>query len=412
MARINDHYQKLTAGYLFPEISRRVAVFTEANPEADVIKLGIGDVTRPLPPAVIDAFHAGVDEMAAANTFRGYGPEQGHLFLRELIAANDYASRGVPVDPDEIFVSDGAKCDCGNIQEIFSTECRVAVADPVYPVYIDTNVMAGRSGPADEEGRYEGICYMPCTEENGFQPDIPSEPVDLIYLCSPNNPTGTVATAEQLTRWVEYARDCGAIILFDAAYEAYVSDPDLPRTIYEIEGARDVAIEFRSFSKTAGFTGTRCAFIVIPKELRGKSASGEDVSIHQLWSRRHSTKFNGASYPVQCAAAAIYTDEGKAQAKELVDFYMENARIIREGLSASGYTVHGGIHSPYSWLRVPGGRSSWEFFDLLLETAHIVGTPGSGFGPSGEGYFRLSAFGERDRIEKAIERIKDRLPAD
>ena len=412
MAKINDHYQKLTAGYLFPEIARRVAAFTETNPEADVIKLGIGDVTRPLPPAVVDAFHAGVDEMASADTFRGYGPEQGHLFLRELIAANDYASRGVSVDPDEIFVSDGAKCDCGNIQEIFSTECKVAVADPVYPLYIDTNVMAGRSGPADDEGRYEGIHYMPCTEENGFQPDIPSEPVDLIYLCSPNNPTGTVATAEQLTRWVEYARGCGAIILFDAAYEAYVSDPGLPRSIYEIDGAREVAIEFRSFSKTAGFTGTRCAFIVVPRELRGKNTAGEEVSIHQLWSRRHSTKFNGASYPVQCAAAGIYTDEGKAQVKELIDFYMGNARIIREGLSASGYAVYGGIHSPYSWLRIPGARSSWEFFDLLLETTHIVGTPGSGFGPSGEGYFRLSAFGERERIEEAIERIRDKLPAD
>ena len=412
MAKINDHYQKLTAGYLFPEIARRVAAFTETNPEADVIKLGIGDVTRPLPPAVVDAFHAGVDEMASADTFRGYGPEQGHLFLRELIATNDYASRGVSLDPDEIFVSDGAKCDCGNIQEIFSTECKVAVADPVYPVYIDTNVMAGRSGPADEDGRYEGIHYMPCTEENGFQPDIPSEAVDLIYLCSPNNPTGTVATAEQLTRWVEYARGCGAIILFDAAYEAYVSDPSLPRSIYEIDGAREVAIEFRSFSKTAGFTGTRCAFIVVPRELQGKNAGGEDVSIHQLWSRRHSTKFNGASYPVQCAAAGVYTDAGKAQVKELIDFYMKNARIIREGLSASGYTVYGGIHSPYSWLRVPGDRSSWGFFDLLLETTHIVGTPGSGFGPSGEGYFRLSAFGERERIEEAIERIRDKLPAD
>lgn len=411
MARINDHYQKLAAGYLFPEIGRRVQAFTQAHPDSDIIRLGIGDVTRPLPPAVIDAFHAGVDEMASVETFKGYGPEQGHLFLRELIAENEFAPRGVTIDPEEIFVSDGAKCDCGNIQEIFSSDCRVAVADPVYPVYIDTNVMAGRSGPVDERGCYEGILYMPCTEENGFQPDIPSEPVDLVYLCSPNNPTGTVATHQQLEAWVNYAAETGAILLFDAAYESYIGDPELPRSIYEIEGARDVAIEFRSFSKTAGFTGTRCAFIVIPKDLTGKNSAGDEVSIHQLWNRRHSTKFNGASYPVQCAAAGIYTTEGKAQVKERIDYYMENARIIREGLVDSGYTVFGGIHSPYIWLRVPGGRSSWEFFDHLLETTHIVGTPGSGFGPSGEGYFRLSAFGERDRIEAAISRISEGLAA-
>ncbi len=412
MARINDHYQKLSAGYLFPEIGRRVQAYTQSHPEADVIRLGIGDVTRPLPPAVIDAFHAGVDELASVDTFKGYGPEQGHLFLRELIAENDYASRGIRIDPAEIFVSDGAKCDCGNIQEIFSPECKVAVADPVYPVYIDTNVMAGRSGAADDKGCYEGIVYMPCTEENGFQPDIPSEPVDLVYLCSPNNPTGTVATHGQLKAWVDYARDSGAVLLFDAAYEAYIADPELPRSIYEVEGAREVAIEFRSFSKTAGFTGTRCAFIVVPEELKGKNSSGEDVSIHQLWSRRHSTKFNGTSYPVQCAAAAVYTPEGKAQVQGLIEFYMENARIIREGLLESGYTVFGGVHSPYSWLRVPGGMKSWEFFDHLLEKTQVVGTPGSGFGPAGEGYFRLSAFGERDRIEEAIGRISGNLPAE
>lgn len=412
MAKINDHYQKLSAGYLFPEIGRRVQAFSQDHPDADLIKLGIGDVTRPLPAAVIDAFHAGVDELASAKTFRGYGPEQGHLFLRELIARNDFAPRGVSIDPDEIFVSDGAKCDCGNIQEIFSTDCTIAVADPVYPVYIDTNVMAGRTGPANELGCYERVRYMPCVEENGFQPEIPGEAVDLVYLCSPNNPTGTVATREQLSDWVTYARDSGAIILFDAAYESYISDPDLPRSIYEIDGAREVAIEFRSFSKTAGFTGTRCAFIVIPHELKGKNSSGEDVSIHQLWSRRHSTKFNGVSYPVQCAAAGSYTPEGKAQVAELISFYMENARIIREGLAAAGYCVYGGIHSPYSWLRVPKGKTSWEFFDTLLGTTHVVGTPGSGFGPSGEGYFRLSAFGERDRIEEAISRIQAKLQAE
>ena len=411
MARINDHYQKLTAGYLFPEIARRVQAFSQENTEADLIKLGIGDVTRPLPPAVIEAFQDGVAEMASVETFRGYGPEQGHLFLRELIAANDYASRDVTVEPDEIFVSDGAKCDCGNIQEIFSVDCRVAVADPVYPVYIDTNVMAGRTGPSDDRGCYENILYMPCTEENGFQPEIPDVATDLVYLCSPNNPTGTAATREQLAAWIAYAKDCGATILYDAAYEAYISDPDLPRSIYEVEGARDVAIEFRSFSKTAGFTGTRCAFIVVPRELTGKNSAGEDVSIHELWSRRHSTKFNGVSYPVQRAAAGVYTEEGKAQVRSLIEFYMENARIIREGLQAAGYSVHGGIHSPYSWLRVPGDATSWEFFDLLLDSTHVVGTPGSGFGPSGEGYFRLSAFGERERIQEAITRIQARLPA-
>ena len=411
MARINDHYQKLSAGYLFPEIARRVQAFSQENPEADLIKLGIGDVTRPLPSAVIQAFQDGVAEMASVETFRGYGPEQGHLFLRELIAANDYASRNVAIEPDEIFVSDGAKCDCGNIQEIFSVDCRVAVADPVYPVYIDTNVMAGRTGPPDDRGCYENILYMPCTEENGFQPEIPDVAVDLVYLCSPNNPTGTAATREELSAWVAYARGCGAVILYDAAYEAYISDPDLPRSIYEIEGARDVAIEFRSFSKTAGFTGTRCAFIVVPRELTGENSAGEDVSIHQLWSRRHTTKFNGVSYPVQRAAAGVYTEDGKAQVRALIEFYMENARIIREGLQAAGYSVHGGIHSPYSWLRVPGNAASWEFFDLLLDSTHVVGTPGSGFGPAGEGYFRLSAFGERERIEEAIARIQAKLPA-
>ena len=411
MARINDHYLKLQAGYLFPEIARRVQSFSAANPDAKMIRLGIGDVTRPLPPVVVEALHAGIDEMASVETFKGYGPEQGYAFLRELIAENDFGSRGVDVAADEIFVSDGAKCDSGNIQEIFAADAKVAVADPVYPVYVDTNVMAGRSGPADEAGRFSGMLYMPCLEENGFQPEIPDEAVDLVYLCSPNNPTGTVMTKDHMTAWVEYARRVGAVILFDAAYEAFISDPELPRSIYEIDGARECAIEFRSFSKTAGFTGTRCAFIVVPKELRGKDASGGDVSVHQLWSRRHSTKFNGASYPIQRGAAAVYSREGKEQVRELVGFYMENARIIQEGLAASGYTVFGGVHSPYSWLKTPGGLSSWDFFDKLLGEAHIVGTPGSGFGPSGEGYFRLSAFGERDQVEEAMARISEKVPA-
>ncbi len=409
MARINDHYLKLAAGYLFPEIGRRVRAFVEAHPDADVIRLGIGDVTRPLAPAIIEAFHAGVDELADVASFKGYGPDQGYEFLRELIATHDYRERGVEVAADEIFVSDGSKCDSGNIQEIFAADCRIAVADPVYPVYVDTNVMAGRTGVADEHGRYEGITYMPCVAENGFQPQIPSEPVDLVYLCSPNNPTGSVATKDDLAKWIAWARETGAIILFDAAYEAFISDPELPRSIYEVDGARECAIEFRSFSKTAGFTGTRCAFVVVPRELTGKDAAGGDVPIHQLWARRQATKFNGASFAIQRAAAAAYSPEGRQQVDELVSFYMENARIIREGLADAGYTVYGGVHSPYSWLETPEGMNSWEFFDRLLSTVHIVGTPGTGFGPSGEGYFRLSAFGERDRVEEAVARIRQQL---
>ena len=409
MVRINTNYQNLAAGYLFPEIGRRVSNFAEAHPDADLIRLGIGDVTRPLPPAVVEGLHNGVDEMAKPDSFRGYGPEQGYAFLRELIAAHDFGARGVDVSPDEIFVSDGAKCDSGNIQEIFAPDARVAVADPVYPVYVDTNVMAGRGGRAADDGRYAGIHYMPCLESNGFLPHLPTEPVDLIYLCYPNNPTGTVASREVLAQWVQYARDNDAILLFDAAYEAFITDDAIPHSIFEIDGAREVAIEFRSLSKTAGFTGTRCAFTVVPKELQGKDASGADVSIRDLWSRRQSTKFNGVSYPVQAGAAAVYSEAGRAQVRELVSYYMENARIIREGLSAAGVSVSGGTNAPYIWLRCPDGLSSWDFFDRLLADANVVGTPGSGFGPAGEGYFRLSAFGDRDRVQEAVERVRARL---
>ena len=405
MARINENYLKLKAGYLFPEIGRRVAAFQKQNPEAKVIKLGIGDVTRPLVPAVVDAMRSAVDEMGSDAGFRGYGPEQGYEFLIDLIREHDYAPRGVEIGRDEIFVSDGSKCDSGNFQEIFATGNVVALTDPVYPVYLDSNVMAGRTGAAGDDGRYAGIVYMPTTAENDFTPELPEQHVDLIYLCSPNNPTGATATRAQLARWVEHAKKTGAVILFDAAYEAFISDPSLPRSIYEIEGAREVAVEFRSFSKTAGFTGTRCAFTVVPKEVCAQTESGERIPLNGLWNRRHTTKFNGVSYPVQRAAAATYTPEGRRQTGEIVRFYMENARLIREGLTRAGYTVYGGVNAPYIWLRTPQGTSSWEFFDRLLASANIVGTPGSGFGPSGEGYFRLSAFNSRGNVEEAIERI-------
>jgi len=409
MARINSHYLKLSAGYLFPEIARRVAAFQKEHAGASIIRLGIGDVTRPLPPAVIEALHDGVADMSRRETFKGYGPEQGYEFLRELIAANDYRPRGAPVSPDEVFVSDGSKCDCGNVQEIFDTLARVAIQDPTYPVYVDTNVMAGRTGPRDPEGRYQGLLYMPCTEATGFLPRVPSEPVDIVYLCFPNNPTGAVLGREELRAWVEYARKHEAVILFDAAYEAFIKDPEIPHTIYEIEGAREVAMELRSFSKTAGFTGTRCAFMVIPKELQGRDESGNLVSLHHLWARRHSTKFNGVSYPVQRGAAAIYSAAGKEQVRELISYYMENARIIREGLEKARFKVFGGVNAPYIWLQTPGGSSSWEFFDTLLKEANVVGTPGSGFGPSGEGYFRLSAFGDRENVVEAVERIQTKV---
>jgi LL-diaminopimelate aminotransferase len=406
MARINDHYLKLAAGYLFPEIARRVSEFQAANPGARLIRLGIGDVVLPLPQAVRSAMHRAVDELGSAATFRGYGPEQGYAFLREAIAANDFEARGARISPDEIFVSDGSKCDSGNIQEIFATSARIAIPDPVYPVYVDTNVMAGRTGPADANGRYAGITYLPCDEANGFAPEPPPEPADVVYLCSPNNPTGTVLGRAPLERWVAWARAHDAVLIFDAAYDAYIAEPELPRSIYEIEGARTCAIEMRSFSKRAGFTGLRCAYTVVPKECTGTTAAGERVPLRDLWARRMSTKFNGVPYVVQRAAEAVLKPEGRKQADEQVAFYRENARRLREGLAAAGFTVFGGVHAPYLWLRTAGGLSSWDFFDRLLGEAHVVGTPGAGFGPAGEGYFRLSAFNSRENIEEALARIR------
>lgn len=406
MARINDNYLKLKAGYLFPEIGSRVAKFAAENPSANIIRLGIGDVTEPLVPAVIEAFHQGVDEMSRRETFKGYGPEQGYDFLRTAIAQNDFQARGADITADEIFVSDGSKCDTGNILDIFGHDNVIAVTDPVYPVYVDTNVMAGNTGLADESGRFDGLVYIPMTAANNFTPALPDRKVDLIYLCFPNNPTGTVISKEALTKWVEYARTNESIILFDAAYEAYISDPSLPHSIYEIPGAKEVAIEFRSFSKTAGFTGTRCGITVVPKTLKGKSATGQSVALHALWTRRHTTKFNGVSYPVQKAAAAIYSPEGKQQIRDVIAFYMTNARLIREGLQRVGIEVHGGVNAPYVWLKTPKNLSSWEFFDLLLSKGHLVGTPGSGFGAAGEGYFRLSAFNSREKVEEAVARFQ------
>ncbi|MBW3540380.1 MAG: LL-diaminopimelate aminotransferase [Planctomycetes bacterium] len=409
MARVNEHFLKLKAGYLFPEIGRRVAKFCGEHPEAHVIRLGIGDVTEPLPPAVVEAMHRAVDELASRDTFRGYGPEQGYEFLRSAIVEHAYQSRGVEVSPDEVFVSDGSKCDTGNILEIFGRENIVAITDPVYPVYVDTNVMAGRTGELDKSGRYEGLVYIPLTAENDFTPALPETRVDLIYLCYPNNPTGTVASRATLERWVDYARENGSIILFDAAYEPYITDPAIPHSIFEVEGARDVALEFRSFSKDAGFTGVRCAYTVIPKELSASLPDGGKQPLHPLWNRRHATKFNGTSYIVQRGAEAAFSPEGRRQVRALVDFYLANAKRLREGLEATGITVYGGVNAPYIWLKTPGGLSSWQFFDRLLERAHLVGTPGSGFGPSGEGYFRLSAFNSREIVEEAVERFQRAL---
>ncbi len=406
MTTINDHYLKLKAGYLFPEIAKRVNAFCESRPEADVIKLGIGDVTEPLPGAITAAMHDAIDEMSQRETFHGYGPEQGYAFLREKIAKFDYQDRGVSISADEVFVSDGSKCDSGNILDIFGDNNRIAVLDPVYPVYVDTNVMAGHTGSADEQGRYEGLVYLPVTAENDFVPEFPDEAVDLIYLCYPNNPTGVVASKEVLKRWVDYARSNNAIILFDAAYEAFITDPEIPHSIFEIEGADEVAIEFRSFSKNVGFTGTRCAFTVIPKKLKAQSSTGEAVSVHQLWNRRQSTKFNGVSYIIQKGAEAAYSTEGREQTRQLIDFYLENAGRLREGLEKVGIRVHGGVNAPYVWLKTPGDFDSWGFFDELLQKAHLVGTPGSGFGASGEGYFRLSAFNSRENIEAAVDRFQ------
>jgi LL-diaminopimelate aminotransferase len=411
MATINTNYQKLQAGYLFPEIGKRVRNFAAANPSARIIRLGIGDVVLPLPAPIIDAMKAGVDEMARKETFRGYDDRgRGYDFLLEPIAAH-FRNQGADVAPDEIFVSDGSKCDTANIQEIFAVDNVIAVTDPVYPVYVDTNVMAGRTGPADKNGRYGKLVYLPTTAENGFEPALPSGHVDLIYLCSPNNPTGAVMSRASLQRWVEYATREGAIILFDAAYEAFIREPGLLHSIFEIPGARNVAIEFRSFSKTAGFTGTRCAFTVIPKELCARDGAGAPVPLHGLWNRRHTTKFNGVSYPVQKAAAAVFSPEGSKAVQSNIDYYMENARIIREGLAKAGYRVFGGVNGPYIWLRVPEGLTSWQFFDRLLNEAHVVGTPGSGFGSCGEGYFRLSAFGFRENVEEAVERIRSKVKA-
>lgn len=409
MALVNDNYLKLKAGYLFPEIGRRVAKFAAENPTAKIIRMGIGDVTEPLPTACIDAMHKAVDEMGHRETFRGYGPEQGFDFLRNAIATNDFQSRGAQVTADEIFVSDGSKCDTGNILDIFGDKNVVAVTDPVYPVYVDTNVMAGRTGAADEAGRYAGLVYLPVTAANNFTPELPSGKVDLLYLCYPNNPTGTVATKETLKKFVDYARANDTIIFFDAAYEAYITDSSIPHSIYEIEGARDVAIEFRSFSKTAGFTGTRCAFTVVPKGLKAKAANGESVDLHGLWNRRHTTKFNGVSYIIQRGAEAVYSPAGRQQVRALIDFYLQNAAILCQGLRDAGQTVYGGTNAPYVWLKTPGGMTSWQFFDHLLSKINVVGTPGSGFGASGEGYFRLSAFNSRANVEEAVSRIKQLL---
>ncbi len=405
MIFVNENFAKLKAGYLFPEIGRRVSTFVKANPDAPIIKLGIGDVTEPLAPAVVEAMHKAVDEMATSEGLHGYGPEQGYAFLREAIIENDYKPRNIPVDADEIFVSDGAKCDTGNMQEIFGIDNVIAVTDPVYPVYVDTNVMAGRTGQGDDSGRYGKIVYMPCTAENNFVPELPSQPVDMIYLCYPNNPTGAVATKEQLKKWVNYAIQNKAVILYDAAYEAFIRDDSIPHSIYEIEGARKVAIEFRSFSKTAGFTGVRCGFTVVPKELVAYTKKGEAAALHPIWNRRHCTKFNGVSYITQKGAEAVYSAEGKKQVKETINLYMSNADMMRQALTEQGYTVYGGEHAPYIWLHTPKGVDSWAFFDLLLNKANVVGTPGAGFGAAGEGYFRLSAFNEPDKVKEAMDRI-------
>jgi LL-diaminopimelate aminotransferase len=406
MTKINENFLKLQAGYLFPEIGRRRRAFQEANPDADVISMGIGDVTQPLAPAIIEAMKKAVEEMGSSKTFKGYDDGGiGYEFLREAIKEHDFKSRDVDIDIDEIVVSDGAKCDTGNMQEIFGLDNVIAVSDPVYPVYVDTNVMSGRTGDPTGQGRYEGIVYMPCTEQNNFVPDLPKEKADLIYLCFPNNPTGTVATKEQLKKWVDFASVHKAIILFDAAYEAFISDPDIPHSIFEIEGAKEVAIEFRSFSKTAGFTGLRCAYTVIPKQLKAFTNDGRGVEVAPIWKRRHCTKFNGVSYVTQSGAAAVYSPEGKEQNQKIIDIYMANARLICETLTKLGFTVYGGINAPYIWLKTPNGVGSWEFFDTLLNKAHVVGTPGAGFGSAGEGFFRLTAFGTPDNVKEALRRF-------
>lgn len=404
MALVNENFLKLPGNYLFSEIAKKVAAFKTTHPHADIIRLGIGDVTRPLPPASIEAMHRAVDELSRSETFRGYGPEQGYDFLIESILRHDYASRGISLSPSEVFVSDGAKSDTGNIGDILGQDNTIGVTDPVYPVYIDSNVMAGRSGELDN-GKWSNVTYMPCTAENGFIPALPDKRVDVIYLCYPNNPTGTTLTRAELKKWVDYALANDAIIMYDAAYEAYISEEDVPHSIYEIKGAKKVAIEFRSFSKTAGFTGVRCGYTIVPKEVTAVTESGERVSLNHLWNRRQCTKFNGTSYVTQRGAEAIYTPEGRQQIQETIRYYMENARIMRQGLQSTGFQVYGGVNAPYIWLKTPEGTTSWQFFDRLLHEVHIVGTPGVGFGPSGEGYFRLTAFGQREDTLRAMERI-------
>lgn len=403
MARINRNYEKLPGSYLFSEIARRTAAYQEANPDARLIKMGIGDVTRPLAPAVVAAMHAAVDDLAAAETFHGYGPEQGYAFLRDAIAEHDFAARNIAIAPDEIFVSDGAKSDCGNIGDIFAIDNRVAVCDPVYPVYVDTNAMAGRAGFYDENAEgWTDIVYMPTTAANDFCPALPETPVDLIYLCSPNNPTGTVLTRDQLKTWVDYANEHGSVILFDAAYERFIVEEGVPHSIFEVEGAETCAIEFRSFSKTAGFTGARCGYTVVPKAL-----VRDGQSLNAMWNRRQTTKFNGASYVIQKGAAAIYTPEGARQVEETIDYYRQNARVIKDALEACGYTVYGAVNSPYVWCETPGDIGSWEFFDILLERCGVITTPGAGFGPAGEGYIRFTAFGDAEATKEAMRRIEE-----
>jgi LL-diaminopimelate aminotransferase len=409
MAYLNEHYLKLKAGYLFPEIARRVRQFSEENPDQgkSLVRCGIGDVTEPLPPSVIEAMHRAIDELAHRETFRGYGPEQGYEFLRHAIAENDYRKRGISIADDEIFASDGSKCDCGSILDIFGHQNRIAVVDPVYPVYVDTNVMAGHTGPADASGAYQGLVYLPCTKENGFVPEFPSERVDVIYLCFPNNPTGAVATREQLEGWVNYAQSAGAIILYDAAYEAYITDPDIPHSIYELPGALDCAIEFRSFSKNGGFTGVRCGFTVLPKTLLALTSNGEKKPLHPLWNRRFSTKFNGVSYPVQRGAEAIYSEKGQDQVRKLINHYLGNAEILAESLRSTGLEVFGGRNAPYIWVAVPPGYNSWQVFDKMLQEIQVVITPGVGFGAQGEGYFRVSAFNSRENAREVGRRFKE-----
>ncbi|MFT4223925.1 LL-diaminopimelate aminotransferase [Dysgonomonas sp.] len=406
MALINENYTKLPGGYLFSDIARKVSEFKVSHPDANVIRLGIGDVTKPLAPAVISALHKAVDEMSEASSFRGYGPEQGYDFLVNTIVENDYKARGLNIAADEIFVSDGSKSDTGNIGDILGLDNIVAITDPVYPVYVDTNAMAGRAGELLADGKWSKLIYVPCTSENDFIPSLPKEKVDIVYLCYPNNPTGTTLTKDQLKVWVDWAIENKVLILFDGAYEAYITESDVPHSIYEIDGAEQVAIEFRSFSKTAGFTGTRCAYTVVPKSVMGYTKSGEKVSLNKLWNRRHTTKFNGVPYIIQRAAEACYSEEGKAQVKAVVDYYLNNAKIIREGLAAQGLKVYGGVNSPYIWVKTPNGMTSWGFFDYLLNDLNIVGTPGVGFGPSGEGYLRLTAFGTLENTKEAVGRLK------